>query len=249
MNLTLLDTINYCLDYMDGFRVSTIDDTIEAQQIASIAEKVFHDLNEDVFNDEKLSNLVQLESLADSTKPNYLKLPDSVSRISESKVMYDISTNSDIRMQEIDYMPPEDFMEYIGSRGSDATTTTVTDFSGYKMVINNDKMPKYYTDFDDTYLVFDSWDSVEESTLQGSKSGIITKVRRTWTTSDSYEIDLPDWFHSTYLNAVIAEATMVLKEEPNMLAMKKARSGIIKGRKKQRIGTPDRYRRNYGRWA
>lgn len=249
MNLTLLDTINYCLDYMDGFRVSTIDDTIEAQQIASIAEKVFYDLNEDVFNDEKLSNLVQLESLADSEKPNYLKLPDNANRVRESKVMYDISTNSNIKMQEIDYLPPEKFLEHIGSRGSSSNTTTVTDFSGYKMVIVNNKMPRYYTDFDDVYLVFDAWDSEEESTLQGSKSGIITKLRRTWTTSDSYEIDLPDWFHTTYLNAVISEATMVLKEEPNMMAMKKARSGIIKGRKKQRIGTPDRHRRNYGRWA
>lgn len=248
MNLTLLDTINYCLDYMDGFRVSTIDDTIESQQIASIAEKVFYDLVEDVFNDEKMSDLIQLESLADSTKPNYLKLPERANRIYESSVMYNTATDGSIEMTEIDYMPPKDFLSYIGKRELDATSQLVTDFSGYVMVILNDQMPKYYTDFDDEYLVFDSYNSGVESTLQGTKSGVLTKVRRTWTTDESYEIDLPDWFHPTYLNTVISEVSMTLKEEPNPLAARKARSGLIKARKKQRIGTPNKYRRNYGRW-
>lgn len=248
MNLTLLDTINYCLDYMDGFRVSTIDDTIESQQIASIAEKVFYDLVEDVFNDEKMSDLIQLESLADNTKPNYLKLPERANRIYESSVMYNTATDGSIEMTEIEYIPPKDFLVHIGNRELDATSQLVEDFSGYDMIILNDQMPKYYTDFDDEYLVFDSFDSSVEATLQGSKSGVLTKVRRTWTVDESYEIDLPDWFHPTYLNAVISEVSLTLKEEPNFMAAKRARSGVIKARKKQRIGTPNKYRRNYGRW-
>jgi hypothetical protein len=234
---------------MDGFRVSTLDDTIESQQITTIAEKVFYDHIHDVFGDEKLSNLVQLESLADSDKPNYLKMPDKASRIAESVVRYNISDDDTPDMREVKYLPPKDFLLHVNGRALDSTSEIVTDFSGYQFIVLNDQMPTYYTDFDDEYLVFDSYDVAVEDTLQGSKSGVLTKTERQWSATESYEIDLPDWYQPTYLNAVIAEVSFVLKEEPNGLAMKRARSGMIKARKKQRVGTPNKQRRNYGRWA
>lgn len=248
MKYTLLQIVNTYLDYTDGFRVSTIDDTIESQQVASIAEKVFYDLNDDIFGSEQLQQLIQLDALADNNYPNYLKLPDDANRIKESVVMYDTSDDvSEIEMTEIDYLPPLEFLEHVGKVKTGTDTQTVTDFSGYRMVIKNDKAPQYYTDFDDEYLVFDSFDSSVDSTLQKSKSGVLTTVKRSFTPSDTYEIDFPEWFHTTYLNAVISEASAALREEPIPTVARLARIGIIKARKKQRIGTPTRYRRNYGR--
>lgn len=248
MILTLLQVCNYYADYTDGFRVSTIDDTIESQQVASIAEKVFYDLNDDIFGNEQVQQLIQLTALADNTHPNYLKLNDSSNRIKEDAVMYDTSTDvSEIQMTEIDYLPPLEFLEQIGTRKTSTTNEIITDFSGYRMVIENKEAPEFYTSFDDEYLVFDAYDSDVDSTLQSSKSGILTTVQRSFTQSDAYEIDFPEWFHTTYLNAVISEASIALREEPNLLADRKARIGIIKARKKQRIGTPTKYRRNYGR--
>ena len=251
---SLLTVVNYYMDYTDGFRVSTIDDTIESQQVASICEKVYHDLNNDVFNNSLTENLVQLEALADSTKPNYLKLPTTSSRIKESKVMYNVATGasgaSTLNLKQIPYIRPQEFLDTMGQRSTNQTNTQiVTDFSGYQLVVQNKTAPQFFTSFDDEYLVFDSFDSDVDSTLQSSKSGILTSEQRTFTQSDTYIIDFPEWFHQTYLNAVIAEASEVLREEPIFSVARKARNGIAKAKKKERIGSEglDTRKRSYGR--
>jgi len=246
--LTLLSIVNQYLDSTDGFRVASIDDTIESQQIASIAEKVFYDLNDDVFTANVTQELVQLESASDNTKPNYLRLPDNAVRVVESKVMYDISDDiTEIEMIEIDYIPPVDFLDLLGNTNANDNTEIITDFSGYRFNIRNNKMPEFYTDFDDEFLVFDSFDKAVDSVLQKSKSGILVTTSRSFTTSDTYIIDFPEWFHTIYQNAVIAEAAELLREEPLPSIARKARIGIIKSKKRQRDGTPNRTRRNYGR--
>ena len=250
--LTLLSVVNSYMDSTDGFRVSSIDDTIESQQVSSIAEKVFNDLVNDVFDNGLSENLIQLESLADSSKPNYLRLPDTAMRISNSKVMYNITdgeaSSSTLNFREVGYMKPNDFLDWVGSRSTnESNTQTVIDFSGYQMVIKNNKAPEYFTDFDDEHLVFDSFDSDVDSVLQSSKSGILTSVQRSFTQADTYVIDFPEWFHPTYLNALIAEASEVLREEPIFSIARKARMGILKARKKERIGGAATGNRSYGR--
>ena len=237
MKMTLLQIINYYMDHTDGFRVSTIDDTIESQQVASIAEKVFYDLNNDVFGNNQLSSLIQLDALADSTKPNYLQLPDDAADIKHDAVMYDVSDDpAEIEMKEIIYVPPLEFLEMIGTKKVSTTNQVVTDFGGYRMTIDNDTAPQYYTSFDDEYLIFDSFDSSVDSTLQSSKSGIVTQLQRSFTQSDTYVIDLPEWFHTTYLNSVMAEASAALREEPLPSIARLARLGVIRARKKNRVG-------------
>lgn len=251
---TLLSVVNTYMDYTDGFRVASIDDTIEGQQVASICEKVFYDLVNDIFNNNLTENLIQLEALADSTKPNYLRLPDTASKIKESKVMYNVATGasgaSTLNIKQIPFVRPQEFLDTIGLRSTNQTNTqVVTDYSGYQMVIQNKTAPQFFTTFDDEHLVFDSFDSDVDSTLQSSKSGILTSEQRTFTPSDTYIIDLPEYFHQTYVNAVIAEASEVLREEPIFSVARKARIGIAKARKKERIGSQgiETRRRKYGR--
>ena len=247
MKYTLLEIINTYMDYTDGFRTSTIDDSIESQQAASIAEKVFHDLNNDVFGNMSLETLIQLEALADSTKPNYLRLPDEAADIRHDVVMYDISNDpSEIESKEVEYITPLEFLDRQGLIKSSSTNQIITDFSGYRYRIENDTAPKLYTSFDDEHLVFDSFDSSVDSTLQSSKSGIITQLQRTFTRSDTYIIDFPEWFHTTYLNAFMSECSAALREDPLPLIARKARLGIIKARNKNRIGERTR-RISYGR--
>jgi len=247
--LTLLSVVNSALDQMDGFRVATIDDTIESQQLASIAEKVYNDLHADLsFSSDVTQNIIQLESLADSTKPNYLKLPADVIHTVDNKVMYNVTRDTGLDMREIDYITPQQFLDEIGQRPSTLPNSQiVTDFSGYRLVVTNNAAPTFYTDFDDEHLVFDSFDSNVDSVLQSSKSGIIATLQGSFTQSDTYVIDFPEWFHPTYLNAVIAEASAALREEPIFHAARLARTGIIKAKRKQRIGIEDTRQRKYGR--
>ena len=237
MKLTLLQAINFYADHTDSFRVSTIDDSVESQQAASIAEKVFHDLNNDVFGNMSLETLIQLEALADSTKPNYLRLPDEAADIRHDVIMYDISDDpSEIESREVEYITPLAFLDRQGLIKSSSTNQIITDFSGYRYRIENDTAPKLYTSFDDEHLVFDSFDSSVDSTLQSSKSGIITQLQRTFTQSDTYIIDFPEWFHTTYLNVFMSECSAALREEPLPTIARLARLGVIRARKKNRVG-------------
>jgi len=247
MKLTLLQVVNTYLDYTDGFIVSTLDGSVEAQQVVTVAQKVFHDLVTDVFANTQLETLIQLDSLADSTKPNYLKLPDDMMAIRDSKVLYDVADlTTEIVMAEMIYLLPSEFLQQVGQTKLDDNSQVVEDFGGYKMHIRNNAPPEFYTSFDDSHLVFDSYDSVRESTLQKNKNGVITIQQRTFTKSETYIIDLPEWFHPTYLNAVMAEASEALREEPLPTIAKKAQAGIKKARDKQRIGKRHR-RKDYGR--
>lgn len=252
--LTLLEVINAYMDATDGFIVSDIDDTIESQQVANIAERAFHKVTNDVFSTNLTQTLVQLDALADSTKPNYLKLPTDVQHVLESQVMYNKSTGdpgaTTLNLVQITYKRPQDFLKEVGQRSTNQTNTQiVTDFSGYKMVIQNKTAPEFYTSFDDEYLVFDSFDSDVDSTLQSSKSGIIVTKQRVFTRSNTYVIDLPEWFHPTYESLVLALASEYLRGEPLITDVRDGRKGLIRARKKQRIGTKgvDTKRRSYGR--
>jgi len=248
--LTLLSIVNTYMDMTDGFRVSSIDDTIDSQQVAAIAEKVFHDIVSEVFNSSLSRSLVQLAALADSTKPNYLKLPDTVLNVEGNQVMYNIATggvNSTLKFKEIPFMTPSDFLNELGQRSTNQPNTEIiTDFSGYRFVVQNTTAPQFFTSFDDAHLVFDSYDSIVDSTLQSSKSGIVTAQQRSFTNSDTYVIDLPEWFHTGYQNAVISEASMALREEALPSIARMARLAVLRARKKLRVGSHSR-KVNYGR--
>lgn len=248
---TLLDVVNSYMDATDGWRVSTIDDATESQQVANIAEDVFHEVVNDIFYNDLSVNIVELDALADSTKPNYLKIPDNVTNIHESKVRYNKyngSSGSTVAYREVTYLHPQDFLAYMeGVSTLQDNTQVVTDFSGIDFVIRNNKHPDYFTSFDQKYLVFDSFDSDVDSTLQKSKSQVISSLQRTFTVSDTYEIDLPEWFHPTYLALVKARASEYLRGEPLPTDIRMGRAGLIKARNKQRIGNSKYQKKRYGR--
>jgi len=245
--LTLLDVVNTYMDLTDGYRVSSIDDVIESQQVASIAEKVFNDLSTDVFGESLSQNLVQLEASGDNLKPNYMSLPVDIKDIIEDVVYY---KDSDGRYLQVQWLIPQEFLDKVNQvKLGETNTIAVTDESGVVFNIRNDKDPQFYTSFDDINIVFDSYDAARETTLQKTNTQILATRERTFTPTDAYEIDFPQWFQQGYLNSVIAEASEALREEPMPSIARKARIAIIRARKKQRIGTDgvDTKRRSYGR--
>lgn len=248
---TLLEVINSYMDATDGWRVATIDDVLESQQVAGIARDVFHEVVNDIFYNSLSTNIVELEALGDSTKPNYLKIPDTVSNIHESKIRYNKyngTSGSTISYRDVTYLHPQDFLDHVRHRSSAASNTqTVVDFSGVDFVIVNDRHPQYCTSFDQVYLVFDSFNSDVDSTLQKSKSQVLASVQRTFTMSDGYEIDLPEWFHPTYVSLVKARASEYLKGEPLPSDVRNGKIGLIRARNKLRIGNSKFRKKGYGR--
>jgi len=78
--------------------------------------------------------------------------------------------------------------------------------------------PTYYTSFDENYIVFDSYDSDVDTSLQNSKVQCYGKRYPTFTMSDAFTPDLPVQMFSYLLNEAKSTCFLTLKQAPNQKA-------------------------------
>ena len=116
----------------------------------------------------------------------------------------------------------------------------------------NDRFPTCYTTVDDFTLLFDAYNSDEDSTLQKSKTLCFGKLSPTFTLTDSFTPDLDAELFSLLLNEAKAQAFAELKQQQNPIAEGRSRRLWIQSLK-NRQAVPDPYSRykdhypNYGR--
>jgi hypothetical protein len=103
-------------------------------------------------------------------------------------------TASDTKDEYVDvrYKEPAEFMAHINRRDSSlASVTTITDPTLVKLLIINDTAPTYYTSFNNDVLVFDSYDSGVDSTIQSAKIQCYGYREPVFTILDNFIPDLP----------------------------------------------------------
>lgn len=212
--MTLLEVVQDVMNDMDSDEVNSISDTVEATQIANICRSVYYDIITTVDLPEHMG-LMTVTGLSDTSKPNYMDA-DSVTEIKELR--YNISdTIGELEYKLISYVPPDEFIQKIVSRDTtQAEVILVQDpASGISLPILNNKMPDYFTSFDDRYLCFDSYDSSVENTLQTSKTMVLGVRLPSFTLSDSAVPDLDDTIFPYYLAEVKSRALSLLKGGPD----------------------------------
>lgn len=215
---TLLDIVQDILSDMDSDEVNSINDTIESLQVSQIVKSTYFNII-DGKDWPFLYQFFQLEASGTSLKPTHMKLPETVIDVSIIKYNRRTSTDTFDRFEEIKYKTPEEFLDLVNVRHSDATNMlVVTEASGVKLNIINDQAPMYFTSFDDEYLVFDSYDSILDTTLQTSKTQCQGKVHPTFTLSDTFIPDLPAQMFSYLLNEAKSTCFLVLKQSANQKA-------------------------------
>ena len=249
--MTLLQVVNSYKNATEGYQVNDITEDYEAESVAQVAEEVFYEVCGDFVDYTNKNVLSQLDSVGDSTKPNYLAIPSTVYRIHDSVINYDKRTdNTKVNYEKVDYLEPHRFLDYVNGRNSDdSTVEQITDHNGTILLIKNNKHPTYYTSFDDVYVVFDSYDSSLESTLQSSKSQVIAQTEVVFSQDKDYVIPLPYHFLPTYLNLVKARASEYLREEPLPTDARLGMIGKMKSRfKLDKVGPrPHNKMKRYGR--
>lgn len=195
MRTTLLSMVQSILSDMDSEDVNSIDDTVEAQQIASVIQDTFFNMiAARVIPEHK--QLLQITSLSDSTRPTHFKYPDNVKEI--ENLFYNTAT-SGANYTEVYFVEPLEFL----NRMDEATGLRVDTVAGSTPIyVRQDRMPSYYTSFDDLHIVMDSYNSTVDSVLQQSKTRAYGTVYPSFTISDTFEPDLDD----TMLPYLLAEA-------------------------------------------
>lgn len=254
MKYTLLKIVQSYLTRTDGFYVDSVFDTDESQQVAEIAEDVFYDLYSKYRDTQFSMKLRTLDAVSDTSRPNYLRLPDEIKHISESKIYYDTRDLSNSELQNyklLEYMTPHEFLELMQKRiqSSDTNYQMVQDFNRTRFPVKTDKHPEYYTSFDGTYVVFDSFNQDDDSSLQESKSRIYSSEHPVWLYQDDYLIDLPEHLHPLFRDLVLVECYEALRQEsaPASVA-RRANAGLLKLQQdNNRIGSSGRKPVNYAR--
>jgi len=221
MEMTLLEIVQDILNDLDSDFVNSIDDTVEAQQVAQIVKTSYYEMIGNR-NWPHLRKLVQFEASGALSKPNYLRIPNGTKEV--SYVVYDCRKDGETssKEREMKYYAPEDFLRKLALRSVSDSTVEVSDFNGVKLKVINNKAPEFYTSFDDKYLVFDSFDSEVDDTLKKSKSSGLAYITPAWVHEDGAYPDLPSDAFSALLEEAKSTAFLALKQTANQKAEQKA---------------------------
>lgn len=204
---TLLQMTQNILSALDSDPVDSIDETVEAIQVAELVKEAYFDLisqRDWPF----LFVLGTLDGVGDVNNPTKMKIPDTWNKVKWIKY----------NKKEVTYADPETFHTIISQR---VAQTGVINSAGY--VINQD--PQYWTSYDDTFIIFDGYNQSVDATLQASKSTLYGTREATWTHVDSFIPNIPEKFFSTLLAEAKSQAFVNLKQQSNAREERKATRG------------------------
>lgn len=169
--LTVLDIVQDIMSDMNSDNVSTVSATATSDRVTRIVRSTYEKMMAER-DWPHLGYVGQLNALGDPTHPNYMKIPDGVKRVDFIK--YDkkqLVTNPN-HFLDVEYKTPEEFLQIVNSRNSNdaVNVTVITDFNGIPLNVRHNYAPTYWTSFDDIHIVFDSYNSSLETSLQASKT-------------------------------------------------------------------------------
>jgi hypothetical protein len=220
--LTLLEMSQDILSDMNSDNVNTIDETPDSLQVAQIVKSTYYDMIGNK-NWPHLRQLTQLEASADNTKPTHMKLPDLVKEL--EWVTYNRRKTADTsdKFEVIEFCYPDEFLAITNQYKTNETTVDqITDFSSVVFNIRNDESPRFWTSFDDDYLVFNSYDSVVDTILQASKTQASVFKEPTWSMVDSFIPDLPSEAFPALLADAKSACFLRLKQMPDQKSEQQA---------------------------
>lgn len=209
---TLLEMVQDILEDIGGDEVNSITDTEEAETVAGHIKKTYNNLSSNS-NWPVTRSLITLTPRSDLSFPTHMTINENVKKL--EKVMYNVikTGETDKNYQEIDYLDFEDFMVKTNSRkSSDSDTVVVIDDSGIELLIKNDKRPEYYTSIDQSSLIFDSYDSAVDSTLQESKLQAWGLIIPEFTVEDSFTPNLPPDAFSLLMEESISRCNFKMRQ-------------------------------------
>lgn len=247
MKMTLLEIVIDILNDMDGDEVNSIDDTVESGQVAQIVKSTYFAMLSNR-NWPHTRQTIQISPSGDSALPTHMNVQETIKelcfinynkhKIGETRKLY----------QPVKYLYPDDFLRVINRRNNDSgEVDIITDPTGVELLVRNDTAPTYYTSFDDEALVFDSYDSAVDTTLQQSKVQAQAYVMPEWEHVDEAIPDLPIEAFTALLEESKSRAMLKLKQVQDVKAEQEAgRQQRWLARKARVVNGGVRYP-NYGR--
>lgn len=232
--LTLLDMTQNILSRLSSDEINSISDTTESLQVTNIIRNKYFDIVNRVKLPEH-EQLVQLNPSLDITAPVLMYVPSGIADLKWIKYF-----NSDISSGQpppgyiyVTILPIEQFVDMVNTFNpteSNVDSFTFSDTSNnfpgnYTFYYKTDRQPTYCTIISNYYVIFDSFDTTLDSTLEASKSMAWGRIIPFWSNVDSFIPDLAEEQFQLLLNEATALAFYELKQQPHQLAMQEATRG------------------------
>ena len=209
--------------------VNSIDDTQTADQVARIVRDSYYDLlNARLWPTAAV--LTTLDASTDDAFPTHARIPDDVYKV--ESVRYNVKDQmSDAdgldSYKEMTYLLPDEFLSLILKRNAaNSNIQTVLDTlsnDSVKLLIQNDKDPEYWTSFDDEWIVFDSFDSSFDDTIQSQKTMVKVYKEPAWEWRDEFIPDLPTKAFPLLLSESKKAAFIKVKQASDPVEVERAR--------------------------
>lgn len=248
MKYNLLEIVTDIVNDMDGDAISSINDTDESAQVAQIVKTTFQAMMSNR-NWPHTARVLNITPYSNNELPTHTRIEDNVKEL--ISVYYNISKLGDTRLnyRQLRYIDPDDFLRHTNSRNSnDPNSVVVLDPSGIKLIISTNKAPEYYTSFDETTIVFDSYDGEVDDTIVSKKTQIRAYIIPTFEMVDTFVPDLPDEAFIILIEESKSKAMFKLKQTQDVKAEQEAgRQNRWASRKSWRVHEKDIYPYDYGR--
>lgn len=216
--MTLIEIVQDILNDMDSDEVNTIDDTFESQQVAQIVKSTYYAMISNR-NWPHTKQAIQILPSGDSALPTHMQVQEDIKEL--SFINYNKVKVGETRRlyKPVRWLETDDFLRVTNKRNNDeANIDVITDPTGVELLIKNDFAPTYYTSFDDSLIVFDSYDKLVDTTLQQSKIQAQAYVMPAWSQVDSFIPDLPTEAFTALLEEAKSRAMLKLKQVQDVKA-------------------------------
>ena len=229
MKQTLLELTQAILLSMQGDEVTSIADTEESRAVAQIVKENYFYITgkADLPEHKELFSLVE----SSAATPVVMTGPTAMTTVEWIKYNHILSTETDNNFQLVSYMNKDDFFsmqETLDSDSSFVDTFNLTTFNGTTpMKYQLDKQPQFYTTWNDSTILFDSYDATEDSFLRATKTLAYGLIDPTWSHVDSFTPDLDNRQFTLLLNEAKAQCFSELKQVQNINAERKLKHGWV----------------------
>lgn len=236
MKYTLLELTQSVLRSIKGEAVNSISDTQESLDVADIVKECYYTIISGMDLPET-KTLFELNASGDNNKPTLMTVPDDV--YSLEWLEYDNQTLDDTEPNyvAVNFFPLDKFLEYTNQLDSsetyvDSMTLTINGDS-ITFKYRNDKAPEIAATIDDNQIIFDSYDSEVDTTLQKTKSRAYGIRLTDWETDDNFTPNLDAHQFQLLLKEAKAMAWQELKSVENVAAQRSARQLKISAKAKR----------------
>lgn len=181
--LTMLQIVQRVLSITDGDEVTTIDETVESEQVAELVRTTYDDIMSE-FPWYHRRSTIQLEVTAVAHE---MKMPSEVDRLLSNVIYYG--------KKEVQWILPENMLRQLKKMD---TTLDNIDSNG----AINDADPTFWSSLDDENIIFNSYDG----SLVSSETSVWAASVPTTPNVDTDVPDMPHGLHIALLYGVMAEA-------------------------------------------